>query len=338
MLVAFNLNKIRVFATESNKGDSFFCCDPNCTKPELILCKGQIVSAYFRHKQKDFICDYHNESVEHEFAKLYLINILSLNSDQIEYRGIDGIRPDIFKDPFGIEFQNSKITIENFQSRNLIYLQNNKIPLWFFYYSYDKTIDKTLMGEQRFSEVQLCYSKDKIPCYSITPEKKLIIFFINCSSVYRSNDYSGYTYKLKKLKEIEKIDSFEINTINDFNKIIQYINSRWILCIKCQKPFLITKEESFKDQCLCCYRKTKTINENRVVEILLMQGQICVYSTKKKIEELKITLKQCLLDKGNDFGYHITEYKKINWNNFPRFQGLDEIIKNPTNWSILIKW
>jgi competence CoiA-like predicted nuclease len=236
MIVALNNKKERVFAFNSNKKESYFCCNSSCSNPELILCKGKIVSAYFRHKQKDFNCNPQPESIEHELAKLCLVNILNLTPDQIESTEINGIRPDILYNPFGIEFQKSKLSIKEFRDRTRIYLNHNKIPLWFFYYKNVPNIG----SEIRLTEIQLIYGNN-IPYFTFIESNKLCFFFLKIKEASRFNDYIGYDYSLKKTKEITNINIFEINSKEDFDKMIQHIDKKWFVCTKCGSLKLLDK-------------------------------------------------------------------------------------------------
>lgn len=258
MIVGLDSNKIKIFALNALKTEQYYCPDPECQKPELILCKGLIVPAYFRHKQIDPSCNYQPESEQHEYAKMRIAQILNLKPDCVEYRQIKGIIPDIFMYDYGLEIQCSKLNYEDFVRRNTIYLQNQLQPLWFFYYSYFQYESwlnyKTNFPSDwslslRFPEYQLIYlDNHKLPCFTLDQNKNIILFYIDAP-----------WYHSKKMRNVKEIISFkELSNKNQLLDALRYIDWRWHICKNCNALFLISKKEFWKKVCLSCYKKLKS--------------------------------------------------------------------------------
>jgi hypothetical protein len=125
------------YASELRKqGKKYVCRNPACTDPELELCKGELIPPYFRHVKK---CDCEKygepETFAHKAMKKWLVDLLG-NRDtvQLEYYGIDGVRPDVlWQGKYAFEVQHSPIKTSEVERRNAEYERSGKVPIWIFH-------------------------------------------------------------------------------------------------------------------------------------------------------------------------------------------------------------
>ena len=140
MLVALSNNKVSLPAWVAEREMSPFTC-PECEK-EVVLHKGQVRVHHFKHKPP-ITCPYGSgETDEHYIAKKELYDALSGHENilkfGIEYRGLDGARPDVYfetKTPFcrvAIELQKSSQTVEDIARRTLAYTKLGVNVIWIF--------------------------------------------------------------------------------------------------------------------------------------------------------------------------------------------------------------
>lgn len=133
------LNGKRVKASFSlDSGLKYFCDNPLCDSPSLILKRGAIRQPYFSHREK-CLCEKISEpeSDAHIAMKEFIQSFLEIGDEFVEYAKINGVRPDLFwRSKYAIEVQNSPISIEECQRRNAIYSKNGLIPVWIFHESH----------------------------------------------------------------------------------------------------------------------------------------------------------------------------------------------------------
>ena len=129
------LNNIKVKASrEIPRHGLFFCCNPNCSQPNLILKKGNHRIPHFAHRVE---CDCDKLGEKETDAHIEIKNWFEffLKSDfEVEYTRIPGVKPDLlWKGKYAIEVQHSPISIEEIIRRNEIYIANGISPVWIFH-------------------------------------------------------------------------------------------------------------------------------------------------------------------------------------------------------------
>jgi competence protein CoiA len=144
MLVAFNEQKQKVIAFDTEKEDGpFFCI--NCNLP-LILKKGDKKTHHFSHKANSE-CPHENESVDHMIIKteIYKSLLLADNVSNCELEKSFGEnRPDIYAEingiPVAIEVQLSHLSVEKIEERTISYKNKGIYVLWIT--SYDRFLER----------------------------------------------------------------------------------------------------------------------------------------------------------------------------------------------------
>lgn len=144
MLVAFNINKEKVYSFESEKGQGPYLC-PYCSE-SLVLKKGTKKIHHFAHQAKSD-CPHENESLEHMTIKLEIFKNLKnspvvTNLELEKYLGEN--RPDIYAEirgmPVAIEVQLSNLSVEKIEERTRKYKEKGIYVLWIS--SYEKFAER----------------------------------------------------------------------------------------------------------------------------------------------------------------------------------------------------
>jgi len=140
MLVAISNNKISLPAWVAEREMSPFIC-PEC-RQKVVLHKGQVRVHHFKHKPP-ITCPYGSgETDEHFIAKKGIYDALAghpnVTKTEIEYRGLTGVRPDVYFETqtpscrVAVELQKSSQTIEDVERRTVSYTKLGVYVIWIF--------------------------------------------------------------------------------------------------------------------------------------------------------------------------------------------------------------
>ncbi len=165
----------------------YLCRNPDCTKRELILRKGNIKRPHFAHKHANPECtnQFEGETPEHLEMKHFMKELLQITDENVEVYGYEGVRPDLLweyaEKKYAIEVQHSPITKEEIQRRNTCYKTHDLIPLWIFHYEkykgdFSSKFMKSLDKLKNFMTL-LSYRIQQVFYLALNSEPRLIEFF-----------------------------------------------------------------------------------------------------------------------------------------------------------------
>jgi len=208
-----------------NNKDNLVC--PYC-KNKVIFVNGQEKIEHFRHKVENN-CSFEPETIEHLNMKLFLINSLKLNKEQVEVN-LGYSKPDLFikEKNLAIEVQHSPISEQKFIERTSNYSKNGIYVLWIFDSClYKKRVASFLRKahELYFGRVYFFIKNKIVPIHfkpkQVWVEEKEIPEYIDNFEDYKNNGFEpyynkvgGYYKTLKTEKEIEFGKTIDIKLEN----------------------------------------------------------------------------------------------------------------------------